>query len=327
MPNPTAHKMKPLYLMRTLMEQTDEEHPLTIKDLIGELDRHGIVAERKSVYDDLERLTLYGVPIEKHRSNTVSYCVAEREFELAELRVLIDAVQSSRAIPPKKSTRLIRKLSSLASVHQGKRLRGDTLKVHQSKPMNETVLYTVDAIHTAISQSRKISFRYFDYGIQKERVFRKDGEAYIRTPVSLVYNEDCYYLIAYSAKYDGLAHFRVDRMLDVTVLDEVADKTDIDIGAYCKTLFGMYHGETILESFIFDPTLVNAIIDRFGSGVSLREEAEGLIGCTAEVAVSPAFLGWLVQFGKRIRVKSPQSLVDKTREYLLEILGAYEDVS
>ena len=223
MPNAPNQKLKQLYLMKILLEQTDEEHPMSVKDLIGQLDLYGISAERKSLYADIERLTDYGINVVSQKTNTVGYFVGDRQFELAELKLMVDAVQSSRFISAKKSAGLIKKIAALGSVHQAKQLNRHVFVDGQPKTINENVLYNVDAIHAAINENRKISYKYFDYNAKKRRVYRKNGELYIQTPVALCWKDDSYYLIAYSAKHDGFAHYRVDRMNNVSVLEEPRD--------------------------------------------------------------------------------------------------------
>jgi predicted DNA-binding transcriptional regulator YafY len=281
--------------MKILTEQTDEEHPMSLKDLIDQLQLYGISAERKSLYSDIERLAEFGINVESRRTNTVGYYVANRQFELAELKLMVDAVQSSRFIPAKKSTELIEKIAALASVHQAKQLNRCVF-VDSPKTLNESVLYNVDAIHAAINDRIKISYRYFDYNAKKSRVYRKNGEYYTKTPVALCWKEDSYYLIAYSAKYDGFSHYRVDRMSDVSVTEEPCDDIGnerFDVAEYTKTMFGMYSGELVKAKLSFDPSLMNVMLDRFGQDAAYIEEPDGWVTVSAEVSSSPVFLGWL----------------------------------
>ena len=221
-------------------------------------------------------------------------------------------MQSSRFISAKKSAGLIKKIAALGSVHQAKQLNRHVFVDGQPKTINENVLYNVDAIHAAINENRKISYKYFDYNAKKRRVYRKNGELYIQTPVALCWKDDSYYLIAYSAKHDGFAHYRVDRMNNVSVLEEPRDsigRDRFDVAAYTKKMFGMYSGELIRATLSFDPSLVNVVFDRFGRDIHITEESDGWVTVSVDVSASPVFLGWLLQFGSRAKIKAPDSLI------------------
>jgi predicted DNA-binding transcriptional regulator YafY len=326
MPNAPNQKLKQLYLMKILLEQTDEEHPMSVKDLIGQLSLYGIAAERKSLYADIERLTDFGINVESQKTNTVGYYVTDRQFELAELKLMVDAVQSSRFISAKKSAGLIKKIAALGSVHQAKQLNRHVFVDGQPKTINENVLYNVDAIHTAINDNKKISYKYFDYTAKKRRVYRKSGELYIQTPVALCWKDDSYYLIAYSAKHDGFAHYRVDRMNNVSVLDEPRDnigREHFDVAEYTKKIFGMYSGEIVKAKLSFDPTLINVVFFFFGRNIHIQEEPEGWVTFSAEVFASPVFLGWLLQFGSRVKIKEPDNLIDAMKALLTDVAKNY----
>ena len=324
MPNTPNQKRKQLYLMKILMEQTDEEHPMSVKDLIAQLQLYGITAERKSLYADIERLVGFGVNIESVKTSTVGYFVAHRQFELAELKLMVDAVQSCRFITAKKSAALIKKIAALGSVHHANQLRRQVFVDGQPKSINESVYYNVDAIHAAINGKRKISYKYFDYTAKKRRVYRKNGELYTQTPIALCWKEDSYYLIAYSAKHEGFAHYRVDRMSHVTVLDQPGDKIErFNVAEYTKKVFGMYSGELVRAGLSFDPALVNVVFDRFGRDISITEEANGWVTISAEVSASPVFLGWLAQFGSRAKINYPDNLITAMKDLLSDAAMNY----
>ena len=224
MPSSKNQRMKLLYLMKILLEKTDDQHPLKIAEIITELATYDVQAERKSIYSDIELLRLFGLDIEIQRSKSVGYYIAERQFELPELKLLIDAVQSSRFITKKKSEELIKKLSSLTSDGQAKMLRRQVYVADRAKTINETVYYNIDQIHYAVNEHKKIIFKYSDYDVNKNQVFRKHGNLYKATPVTLCWNDDNYYLITYNGYYDNFTHYRVDRMSSVNALDEDGDK-------------------------------------------------------------------------------------------------------
>ena len=326
MANAPNQKLKQLYLMKILLEQSDEEHPMSVKDLIGQLRLYGIAAERKSLYADIDRLIEFGINVVTQKTATVGYFVGDRQFELAELKLMVDAVQSSRFIPVKKSAALIKKIAALGSVHQAKQLNRQVFVDGQPKTINESVFYNVDAIHAAISENKKISFKYFDYNAAKRRVYRKNGELYIQTPVSLCWKDDSYYLIAYSAKHDGFAHYRVDRMSNASVMDEPRDdigKSRFDVAEYTKKMFGMYSGEFVRAKLSFDPSLVNVVFDRFGRDIPITEEADGWVTFSAEVSASPVFLGWLLQFGSRAKIIAPDSLITAMKALIADVSKNY----
>ena len=326
MANAPNQKLKQLYLMKILLEQTDDEHTMSVKDLIGQLNLYGISAERKTLYADIERLIEFGINVESRKTNTVGYFVGNRQFELAELKLMVDAVQSSHFISAKKSAGLIKKIAALGSVHQAKQLNRQVFVDGQPKTINESVLYNVDAIHSAINEGKKISFKYFDYNVKKLRVYRQNGELYLRTPVALCWKDDSYYLIAYSAKHDDFAHYRVDRMNNSSILDEPCDdigKERFDIAAYTKKIFGMYNGEHISATLSFDRSLVNVVLDRFGQDVHIMEELDGWITICTEVSASRVFLGWLLQFGSYAKIKAPESLIDAMKALIAEAVKNY----
>lgn len=321
-PNP---KMKLLYLMKIFLERTDEEHALSMQEILNALAEFRIKAERKSIYTDMELLRQYGLDIEMVKTKTVKYYISSRDFELPELKLLVDAVQSSHFITAKKSNELIKKLSALASVHQAKQLKRQVYLAEQAKPLNESIYYNVDAIHTAINEKHKISFQYFDYNVDKKRVYRRDGELYIHTPVALCWNDDKYYLICYNTKYDDFTHYRVDRMNKVEVLEEKAEKIDnkrFSIAEHTKKNFGMFGGELTQATLRFDNELVNAVLDKFGTDVLLSKKGEQF-EITVEVSNSPVFLSWIFQFGEKAEIIAPEGLRLSMKESIEKVRGKY----
>ena len=316
-----GQKLKILYLMKILLTETDETHRLSIADLISRLAGYGVSAERKAVYDDIEVLRLFGLDIAVEQSKSYGYYVASREFELPELKLLADAVQSSKFITEKKTRELIRKLQSLASVNHAKAIQRQVYIQNRVKNMNESIYYSVDALHEAIADDKKISFRYFDYNIHKERVFRRDGQQYVVSPVVLSWNDEHYYLIARSADREGLSHYRVDRMYGVRMLDEPREADDrFDLAEYAKKVFGMYGGEELDVRLRVHNSMVGAVIDRFGKDVTMVADGETHFTVRVRVALSPVFFGWLFQFGALCQVLSPQSLIDELRGHTEQFL-------
>ena len=327
MPRSSNQKLKPLYLMRILLERTDEDNLLTAKELCEALTSYDIPASRQSIYSDVETLQKYGVNIVLKPGKGGGYYVASRDFELAELKLLVDAVQSSRLITGKKSQVLIAKLSALTSTAQAKQLNRQVWVSGRAKTLNETVYYSIDAIYDAINDGKKIFFKYFDYNIKKKRVYRKNDQAYIRTPVAMCWNDDKYYLITYSPQHvDAFAAYRVDRMASVEIMDDDADAFDrkkFSIADYIKRTFGMYSGEIVRARLAFDESLVSVVLDHFGNDTTLTDIGGGRFSITAEVSNSPVFLGWIFQLGGKAEVLQPQGLRDAMREMIANVSRAY----
>ena len=303
-------KLKLMYLAKILLERTDEEHTMTVPQMISELEKLGISAERKSVYDDLECLQLYGLDICSRRSRTTDYYVASREFELPELKLLVDSVQSSKFITHKKSMELISKIEKLTSHENAKKLHRQVFVTNRVKTLNEQIYYNVDKIHDAIAANKQIRFKYFNLDVDKNKVYRKEGDFYQESPVSLTWDDENYYLITYKAKYENFAHYRVDKMeqIQLTEDDRVLTDKPFDLSAYSKKMFQMYGGEETDVSIEFENGLVGVVIDRFGMDVPILKSDDSHFICRVKVAVSPQFLSWIVSFGDRAVILSPDSV-------------------
>ncbi len=325
MPKSAGQKQKILTLMQILLRETDEQHPMTISDMITRLSAFGVNAERKTIYDDLETLRLFGLDIVALRSRGCVYYVGNRDFELPELKLLVNAVESSRFITEKKSRELINKLETLASKYDGAKLQRQVFIHNRVKTMNESIYYNVDAIHEAIAAEKKIRFQYFEYNIQKERVFRKDGKVYVVSPVALNWAEENYYLIA-RGDHEGLTHYRVDKMSGIEQTDEQsqADLKDFNLADYSKKVFGMFGGEEIAVKLRVNNNLIGVVIDRFGKEVMPIKEDEAHFTVTVNVAVSPVFIGWLFGFGSQMKVLAPQSLINELKGQVAELYTLYQ---
>lgn len=306
-------KLKLLYIAKLFTEKTDEEHTVTVNDIITYLEGVGIASERKSIYDDIESLKLFGLDIIKRKSKTHDYFLGTRDFELSEVKLLIDSVQSSRFITHKKSLELIKKLQTLASSEQSKTLQRQVHLLDRVKSMNESVLYNIDAIHTAISQNNKISFKYWNWAVSKERLYKKDGALITVNPTALTMDSDNYYLICYSEKYEDFTHYRVDKMNDVQIIDTKREnpKKPFNVAAYTNSVFSMFGGEVADVSILFDHSVVGVVIDRFGKDVFLREVDENSFIANVKVAVSPTFLAWVLGFDELAKVLSPDWVIDE----------------
>ena len=319
-------KLKLLYLMKILTEKTDEEHTLTVPQMIAELSRYGVSAERKSIYSDLEYLRLFGLDICSRKTKTHDYFVASRDFELPELKLLVDSVQSSKFITHKKSLELISKIEKLTSAANAKRLHRQVYVSNRVKTFNETIYYNVDKIHEAIAENKQITFKYFEMNVDKKKVYRKNGDLYRESPVALSWDDENYYLITYKQKYDNYVHYRVDKMEGIEITDDarVLDDKPFDLSEYTKETFGMFSGEGTNVSIKFENELVGVVLDRFGVDVRISKEDEKHFVCRVKVAVSPQFLAWVFSFGNRAEIISPDSVVDEMRRMISEVKGKYD---
>jgi predicted DNA-binding transcriptional regulator YafY len=327
MPKTTGQKLKILYLMRILLAYTDETHSLTVNELIAKLAGYGVSAERKTIYDDIEALRQFGFDIVMDKAKTYGYHVTGRDFELPELKLLVDAVQSSKFITEKKSMQLIKKLQTLVSRHDAGKLQRQVYVQNRVKNMNESIYYNVDAIHEAIAEGKKVSFQYFDYNIKKERVLRRDGARYKASPIVLAWSDEHYYLIAHTEDRAGFTHYRVDRMRSVKKLDEGRGDAagGFNLAEYSKKVFGMFGGEEADVKLRVHNSLVGAVIDRFGKDVTMATDGGQHFTVKVRVAFSPVFYGWLFQFGELCEVLSPQVLKDDLKARAEALLSRLND--
>lgn len=325
MPKNRNQKLKLLYLLKILTEKTDENNPISMPNIIAELERYGIAAERKSIYDDLEALSIYGADICSVKGKNSGYFLASRDFELPELKLLVDSVQASKFITKKKSMELISKLEKLASNHQAVHLRRQVFVTNRVKAVNEAIYYAVDKIYDAISRNKKISFRYFEWTVDKEKRYRKDGERYIETPITLSWDDENYYLITYKEKYKGFTHYRVDKMTELEILDDNREMPEesFDPADYAKKVFGMFGGDETAVEVKFHNSLAGVVIDRFGDEVFIRKIDEKWFVARFKVAVSPQFFSWVMSFGNRAEIIAPIDVRQKMCELLKELSDIY----
>ena len=320
-------KIKILYLMQILKERTDETHGMTIAELSDALLEYGVVAERKALYDDIETLRVFGMDIEMRKDRTVRYHVVSREFELPELKLLVDAVQASKFITHKKSNELISKLSGEASRYEAQQLRRQVFVSNRIKTMNESIYYTVDYIHEAISTDSKITFRYFEWNEKKEKQLRHGGKRYSVSPFAMTWDDENYYMIAYDTESARIRHYRVDKMVNLALSDERREGAevfkDFDMAIYSKKTFGMYHGREELVTLRCKNYLAGIIIDRFGQDTTFFPADDGHFEIRVKVAVSPIFLAWVLNFGTDIEIVSPESVRTEFVELLTNTLRMY----
>ena len=319
-----AQKLKLLRLYQILFRQTDEEHPLSVRQLIQELERDGITAERKSIYDDLEALRTLGVDVQSRKGSSPGWFIGERDFELPELKLLVDAVQSSRFITRKKSDALIRKLEGLASVYQARQLQRQVYVERRVKVMNESIYYNVDKLHNAISRQQSITFKYFDYNVRKERVFRREGKRYHASPYGLIWNSENYYLVAWEERSGEMRHYRVDKMAEIAITClPRSGPEQFDIASYAQKHFGMYGGREANVTLRCRSSMVGVVLDRFGQDVILVPDGEEHFTVTLPVVTSPQFFAWLFGLEDNVQLMAPEYAVRAYRARLEDIAKLY----
>ncbi|MGP1563101.1 helix-turn-helix transcriptional regulator [Filifactor alocis] len=321
-------KLKLLYLTKIFMEKTDESHALTLAEITTLLNGYEVTADRKTLYLDFEELKHYGLDIiSEQRSKTVVYYLASRDFELAELKLLVDSVQSSKFITEKKSNSLIKKLESLVSEHESKQLHRQVITSGRVKTMNESILINVDSIHSAINNNRQISFQYFQWTPDKQRELRHDGQRYTISPWHLVWDNENYYMIGYDSDSEMIKHFRVDKMLRISSGNEKREglkkMKEFNIATYSRTLFGMLGGESTRVTLQCLNSMAGVIIDRFGKDtVMLRHDDEHFIAYV-EVVPSDQFLGWIIGLSSYVQIMEPSSVVKQIKDLLSKQMELY----
>lgn len=306
-----GQKLKLLYLRELLENESDENHPISTQRIIEYLGAHSITAERKAVYNDIECLQEFGMDILHKPGRGGGYYLASREFELPELKLLVDAVQSSKFLTSKKSMQLIEKLGKLVSIHEAGTLKRQVAVSGRVKTMNESIYYNVDKLHEAIAENSKITFRYTEWGVDGQRHERPG--LYEASPYALVWEDENYYLVAHAERH-GITHYRVDKMTQIKTTGTPRfispDTKALDAASYGKNVFGMFGGERTSVRMRFHNSLAGVVIDRFGKDTMLIPDGKDHFIFTMDIAVSPMFLGWMAGFGDLARILTPQSVVD-----------------
>ena len=319
-------KPRILYLLRILEQYTDEEHPLTTKQLIDKLqDEYGISAHRTTLTKDIAALQEYGVDIVTVHSTQCKYFIGSRKFELPELKLLIDAVESSRFITAKKSESLIRKIHTLTSQGQVSKLRRNNYVVDRIKPDNEQIYYIVDTINDAINEGKQISFQYYDYSGLKKKVLKNKGEIYKLSPYKLIWSGDYYYVIGYSEKKGKVINFRVDRIAAApTILSENAIPVpkDFDLENFTKEVFFMFSGDEVEVDLQCDNSLMKTMIDRFGENVKTLAYDMTSFRLITEVSVSPTFFGWVFGFDGKVKILGPKNVKEQYYKMISEAMNS-----
>lgn len=327
MPKSPKQKLKLLYLMQMLLEKTDEEHPISMEQIINGLAANDVSAERKSIYDDIESLRLYGLDIKMTKSKPGGYYLASRDFEIPELKLLVDSVQASQFITEKKTLQLIQKLEKLCSAYEAQLMRRQVYVSGRIKHMNESIYYNVDAIHNGIADDKQITFKYFEYTPDKKKAYRHDGQLYQISPFALMWDNENYYLIGYDSEAGFIKHYRVDRMesITITALDREGQDAFLshDMSKYTRRNFAMYGGEEVCVEMEFENHLVGVIMDRFGKDVAITKSDAERFHISAPVAVSPQFYAWVFGLGTAAKITGPKEVVQGMSEMVGNINAIY----
>ncbi len=312
-----------------MLEKTDENHGLTINEIKDELESYGIKAERKSLYDDIEILQSFGLDICTVRTNTVKYYIGNRDFQIPELKLLVDAIQSSKFITRKKSLELIEKLGHLVSENESSQLRREVYVTNRVKTVNEHIYYNVDKIHNAISENKKISFQYFKWeldttnGNKIVKTARKNGEAYRVSPWALCWDDENYYLIAYDSEAEIIKHYRVDKMERIRLLKDERDGSELYKGfnpaRYAKSVFSMFGGEECEVKLLVDNNFIGVIVDRFGSDLFIVKHDEHSFTVNVNVMLSPQFYAWVFGLGGGVRILAPERAILEFKDKISQL--------
>lgn len=320
-------KLKLLLLLEILKKESDDENKLSTNYLIEKLNQNGISVERKTLYQDIKLLKDFGydILIDKEKSN--KYSIVHEPFDLAELKILCDAVKSSKFITKNKTQIIIKKLASLAGIKSGEILKRDILCYNSIKHSNESIFYNADTIIKAIVEKKKISFFYFDYGKNKEIIYRNNRKTYLINPIELVYTNDNYYLVCYDDKHNCPANYRVDKMINIIIKHENITYQDFlenfDINKYCNQLSNMYTGPVTRVSLLAHNSIMNQIIDKFGEEIYIKEEDKSHFSITVDVQKGPTFFAWCFTFKEKLQILSPENIVEEMKDMLTVCQNEY----
>lgn len=328
MPKGTNQKFKLYRLAQIMQEKTDDEHYITMPEIMESLAEYDVTADRKSIYADLRDLSVLGLEVEGEPiGNRYHYHVVNRPFELPELKLLVDAIQSSKFITEKKTNTLIKKLEKLVSKYDAQKLQRQVYVSGRIKTMNESIYYTVDAIHNAISENKKIKFQYYQWNVKKEMELRHGGAWYHISPWGLSWDDENYYLVGYDSHAGKIKHYRVDKMLQIKLSDESREGKEffkkLDMADYAKKSFGMFGGREQTVKLLVKNSLAGVIIDRFGKNVMLIPEDEDHFTVNVDVHVSRQFLGWVFSLGEDIKIAGPDDVVEQMKVEAKRLMKQY----
>lgn len=325
----SSHRLKLLFLKEIFEKRTDEQNGIELRQIIEYLAEEGIPAERKSIYSDIALLRDFGMDIITEKGTKTTYKLASREFQLPELKLLVDSVSSSKFITKKKSLDLISKLEKLTSIYEARELRRQVYVEKRVKTMNESIYYNVDSIHTAIANNKKLNFKYFEYDRERNKIFRREGEIYSVSPLALIYSYENYYLAAFCDRRKMIVNYRVDRMNGVALSSEDRvsnhDTSTFDPAIHQRSQFSMFGGDVQNVKIMFDNSLSTLVIDRFGADIFICPEGDEHFIISVNIEVSPAFFGWLFMLGNKAKILEPKALSDEFLSVISSIYDIYTE--
>ena len=328
MPKGTNQKFKLYRLAQIMLEKTDDEHYITMPEILSSLEAYGVTADRKSIYNDLRDLEVLGIEVEGEPvGGRYHYHVLNRPFELPELKLLVDAIQSSKFITERKTNALIKKLEQLVSQYEAVKLQRQVYVSGRIKTMNESIYYTVDAIHNAISENKKIRFQYYQWNVKKEMELRHGGAFYHISPWGLSWDDENYYLVGYDSESDTLKHYRVDKMLHIQMSDEKREGQEhferLNMADYAKKSFGMFGGKEQKVKLLVKNELAGVMIDRFGKDIMMIPKEEKYFTVNVDVHISNQFLGWVFSLGDGVKIISPDEVVEQMKQEVERLQKQY----
>ena len=321
-------KLRIICLYDLLLRKTDTFHGLNRIEIASKLEEKGIRAERKTIYEDIKALKEYGVDIiSQKESKETLYSIGKRDFEIPELKLLVDAVQSSKFITRKKSDALIEKIEGLASIYEASELQRQVYTSDRAKTENEKIYYVVDMLHEAINANKSIVFKYLEWTVDGKKKMKHDGKTYHESPWALLWDDSNYYLVAYDEDEKKIKHYRVDKIKDPTIVDKEREGKNqfdaFDIEHYTERMFGMFWGEAEKVTFKMLPEKAGIFYDRFGSDIIIKKGNDGYYYTQIEVNVSDHFIGWILALGNDVTVTSPPVLIGRIKTLLKDRMGLY----
>lgn len=328
MPQSENQRLKLLYLLKILSEETDDNHGLTVKEITAKLNAYTITADRKTMYTDFETLRNYGVDIIHVKNGRDTYYhIGTRKFELPELKLMVDSVQSAKFLSARKSRELIKKIESLGSKYDAKHLQRQVWISDRIKTMNESIYYNVDTLHEAINADRQVRFHYYQWNVNKEMELRKGGAWYKVSPWGLMWDDENYYLVAFDAEDQKIKHYRVDKMVKLQITEQERtggeEFKEFNLPKYTKSLFGMFGGEPTTVTLEGRNELVGVVIDRFGKDITIAKKDDEHFLAKVNVAVSRQFLGWVFAIGDGMKITAPESVVEQMRNEIERLHTEY----
>lgn len=328
MPKGKNQKFKLYRLAQIMLEHTDDEHFITMPEIMDVLREYDITADRKSIYTDLKDLEKLGIEVEGERVGSgYHYHVIGRRFELAELKLLVDAIQASKFMTKNKTNELIKKLEKMVSKYDAQKLQRQVYVSGRVKTLNEKVYYAVDTIHNAISENKKIKFQYFQWNVKKEMELRHDGAWYHISPWGLCWDSENYYLVGFDSEAQKIKHYRVDKIYKIDMSTEDREGKEyfnkLDMADYTKKSFSMYGGKEETVKLLVDNILAGVIIDRFGKDIIMIPEDEEHFIVNVDIQVSRQFLGWIFSLGEKIKIVSPENVVEQMKKEVQRLILQY----